>query len=165
MALTKVTRHGFAFYEVVLPPEPPLNEIELPRVQPKEIFKVIAAAKKRERAQRKLEKLIPPGEPPPQIPKEIAAIQNAIMAECEILPPAFYGKTRLAHIALPRHASMALCRKLTHYPLHEIARCHNKQDHANVIYACKRFAAFAEDCPRLKLKIDAAEAQLRRASA
>lgn len=167
--LTPVIRHGFTFWEAPRCPNPPLPELEPPDedkplriVKPRDLTPEAIAKRESNRAYRETlkERAKKPVEIPIEIPSTLKAIQDAVMASFGIQPHEFFSASKANRVALPRIASMALCRELTKYPLKEIGRVHGK-DHGTVLHACERFEDLRNVDPDYSARADQAEFAIR----
>ena len=65
-------------------------------------------------------------------------IQEAVSKRFQVKIADLKSKKRTAHIVVPRHIGMYLCRELTDLSLPEIGRYFGGRDHSTVIHACKQ---------------------------
>lgn len=165
--LTPVIRHGFTFWEAPRSTQPPLPELEEPESKPfrirmpRDITPAAIAKREANRAYREsLKARASQAQIPIQIPSTLKAIQDAVMATFGIQPHEFFSSSKANRVALPRIASMALCRELTKYPLKEIGRVHGK-DHGTVLHACERFEDLRNVDPEYSERAYKAETLIR----
>ena len=166
--LTPVIRHGFTFWEAPRSTQPPLPDMDepaedrpAPRLKPAATPEGIARWERRRAEKAALEQrrqtLL---EIPIEIPSTLKVIQEAVMNSFGIKPNDFFSRSREDRTALPRIASMALCRELTSHSLEEIAQAHGKH-HGTVLHACERFEDLRETDPEYRSRAEQAEAAVR----
>jgi chromosomal replication initiation ATPase DnaA len=167
--LTPVIRHGFTFWEAPRCPNPPLPELDPPdEDKPLRIVNLLdtspeaVARRERNRTYREIlkERANQPVQIPIEIPSTLKAIQEAVMAYFGVQPTEFFSNSKANRVALPRIASMALCRELTNHSLKEIGRVHGK-DHGTVLHACERFEDLREVDAEYRTRAEKAETAIR----
>ena len=166
--LIPVIRHGFTFWEAPRSTQPPLPDIEepaedrpTPRRRPPATPEAIAKWERRRAQKAALEQrrntLLAI---PIEIPSTLKVIQEAVMNSFGIKPTEFFSRSREDRVALPRIASMALCREHTNHSLEIIAQAHGK-DHGTVVYACERFEDLCESDQEYRARAEQAEDAIR----
>ena len=167
--LTPVIRYGFTFWEAPRSTQPPLPDMDEPdedrptprRRKPDSTPEQIARWERRraERAALKVRRqtLL---EIPIEIPSTLKVIQEAVMNSFGLKPNEFFSLSREDRTALPRIASMFLCRNLTDYPIQIIGQAHGKH-HGTVVHACERCEDLCETNPDYRARVDQAEAAIR----
>jgi chromosomal replication initiation ATPase DnaA len=165
--LIPIIRHGFTFWEAPHSTKPPLPDMDEPdedrptprrRPRPDATPEQIARWERRraERAALKVRRqtLL---EIPIEIPSTLKVIQEAVMNSFGLKPNEFFSRSREDRNALPRIASMFLCRNLTDYPPELIGQAHGKH-RATVIHSCERCEDLCETNPDYRARVDQAEA-------
>src|SRR5688572_24875309 len=165
--LIPVTRHGFTFWEAPRSTQPPLPDLEEPEPKPvrtptpREITPEAIAKREANRAYREsLKARANQVQIPIEIPSTLKAIQDAVMASFGIQPHEFFADSKANKVALPRIASMALCRELTDHSLKVIGQAHGK-DHGTVLHACERFEDLREVDANYRARAEQAETLIR----
>ena len=132
MALIKVIRYGYVFWEAPRCPNPPLPELERPVSRG---FRLLARDYRRRTTPRADATNITDL---PAIPEDISDIQSAVIQAFGVTAEDFHGRCRTEQVANARIASMALCRAYTSRTVEEIAEAH-KRHHRVVCHASYRF--------------------------
>jgi hypothetical protein len=166
--LIPVIRHGFTFWEAPRSTQPPLPDLDEPPPSkplrldmPRDSSPEAIAKRESNKAYREsLKTRVNQVEIPIEIPSTLKAIQDAVMASFGVQPHEFFSSSKANRVALPRIASMALCRELTKYPLKEIGRVHGK-DHGTVLHACERFEDLRTVDPDYSARAEQAEFAIR----
>lgn len=167
--LKPVIRHGFTFWEAPRSPHPPLPDLEEPAEdkpirgsKPTDTESETIERRERNRAYRESlkQRANQPVEIPIEIPSTLKVIQDAVMASFGIQPHEFFSRCKANRVALPRIASMALCRELTDHSLKTIGKAHGK-DHGAVLHACERFEDLRQVDAEYCARAEKAETALR----
>jgi chromosomal replication initiation ATPase DnaA len=165
--LTPIIRHGFTFWEAPRSTHPPLPDLEEPegtparlRMPPDMNPEAIAKREANRAYRESLKTRANQAHIPIEIPSTLKAIQDAVMASFGVQPHEFFSNSKANKVALPRIASMALCRELTDHSLKVIGQAHGK-DHGTVLHACERFEDLREVDAEYRARAEQAETRIR----
>jgi hypothetical protein len=141
MALIKIIRHGFEFWEAPHCLRPPLPELKKPKSRLRDL-----ATRATEYRRRQKPSDVPALTVLPSVDPEITFIQLMVLQAFEITSDQFYGRNREGRVANARIASMALCRAYTRRTVEEIGEAHNRH-HRVVCHASYRSSELQQADP------------------